>query len=111
MERNWSARASRPQGAWYLNSMGYYYLYGMERAFVFLGIQSVADHSWYLEGASQLLKWQRADGHWEGPYKTPVIDTVFALLFLKRATVPVDTASRVSVPSVDRKNKEQPPEE
>ncbi|WP_372368073.1 prenyltransferase/squalene oxidase repeat-containing protein [Candidatus Uabimicrobium sp. HlEnr_7] len=62
----------------------YYYLYGLERAGILSGVKNFASHNWYLEGARKMLKDQKKDGRFKNE-----VDTCFALLFLKRATVPV----------------------
>lgn len=83
----------------------YYYLYGLERAGILTLCTRFADHDWYNKGAKYIIKEQEPEGYWEG-YKIPSpqpqpgqpppparppnhVDTCFALLFLKRATVPV----------------------
>ncbi|BBM85299.1 hypothetical protein [Candidatus Uabimicrobium amorphum] len=63
----------------------YYYLYGLERAGILSGVEHFASHNWYIEGAKKMLKDQKRNGK----FKDNIIDTCFALLFLKRATVPV----------------------
>jgi hypothetical protein len=65
-----------------------YYLYSLERAGVLCRVRKVNGHDWYYEGAAWLLATQGEDGHWEGSRST-LVDTCFALLFLKRATIPV----------------------
>lgn len=80
----------------------YYYLYGLERACVIAGKRFLGEHDWYREGANLLLDAQKDDGRWAprgqlgrfgggpggaSPYRTDVLDTCFALLFLKRATI------------------------
>jgi hypothetical protein len=62
----------------------YYYLYGLERVGVKLGSRFIGEHDWYREGAAQLLERQGEDGAWE----EDVVDTCFALMFLKRSTPP-----------------------
>ena len=67
----------------------YYYLYGLERAGVLAGTEFLGDHEWYPEGARYLLAKQNADGSWksetgDGDY----LDTCYAILFLRRATLP-----------------------
>jgi len=85
-----------------------YYLYGLERAMVIAGKRRLGAHDWYLEGARHLLDRQTKDGHWPKPAKPPkagakaeakptvpavfvsrwpLVQTCFALLFLKRATL------------------------
>ncbi|MBI3818001.1 MAG: terpene cyclase/mutase family protein [Planctomycetes bacterium] len=61
----------------------YYYLYGLERACAMASKSKLGAHSWYREGAEYLLSMQDAAGHWKNDF----VDTCFALLFLKRATL------------------------
>jgi hypothetical protein len=98
LARNFSVHGNPPNhGAlWH-----YYYLYGLERACVIAGKRFLGQHDWYREGAELLLDAQQSDGSWEPPnplngfgrpgqggqYRTVLLDTCFALLFLKRATV------------------------
>ncbi len=93
LKLHYGLRGCRPEGAWWGTAMQYYHLYSLERAGILAGVVKLADHDWYLEGAAVLLSWQRKDGRWEGCHITPVVDTAFALLFLKRATIPVATPS------------------
>jgi hypothetical protein len=78
-----------------LDTYLYYSLYALERAGVFCATETFGRHEWYREGANFILGKQRADGSWLEP--TPsnhaVWDTCFAILFLKRATRPIDVAS------------------
>ncbi len=69
----------------------YYYLYCLERACDLKGINLLANHPWYNEGAQVLVDdqnftnsgaWTKNDTH--GPHE--VLNTCFALLFLNRAT-------------------------
>ena len=64
----------------------YYYLYGIERVGAFYGIREIGEHPWYAAGARHLLDWQRRDGSW----RSNIVDTCFALLFLNRASVTGD---------------------
>jgi len=61
----------------------YYYLYGLERAGILAHVRYVGEADWYLDGAELLLAAQAGDGSWR---LRGVVDTCFALLFLKRAT-------------------------
>ena len=77
-------------GGWH-----YYYLYGLERVGAMLGWKHIAKHDWYREGAEVLLGDQLEDGRWPPPgdgataeHEDQILQTCFALLFLKRATVP-----------------------
>lgn len=68
----------------------YYYLYGCERAGVLAGTYRFGGHDWWDEGAAWLLKQQQRDGCWPSESAlSEQADTCFALLFLKRATVPL----------------------
>lgn len=76
----------------------YYYLYGLERAGVLGGRDLIGQHDWYLTGARYLLQAQKGDGKWStgvlgtSEYEaSDVLDTAWAILFLKRATHPVKT--------------------
>jgi len=84
----------------------YYYLYGLERAFVIMAKRMIGRHDWYREGATLMVGEQKDDGRWNpdgqveqfgggpsggpSPFRTDVLDTCFALLFLKRATLKPD---------------------
>ena len=68
----------------------------MERAGILARARFMGKYDWYKEGADYLIKRQRSDGSWvrESDY---LIDTAFAVLFLKRSTTrtrnPVITGS------------------
>ena len=66
----------------------YYYLYGLERAGMLFGTERMGDHKWYREGAEYLLGAQGGGGGWND-----VVDTCFAILFLRRATRRLDVAT------------------
>jgi hypothetical protein len=83
----------------------YYYLYGLERAGVLGAVEWMGDHDWYGEGAEFLLGEQQPSGAWSQvngarlgaiPMARPdasdtetMLATCFALLFLKKGTLPV----------------------
>jgi len=69
-----------------------YYLFNLERAGVLLDTRFIGTRDWYREGAEALLNRRRKDGTFHGPGGQPMIDTAFAVLFLKRATVPARTS-------------------
>jgi len=74
----------------------FYYLYGIERVGDLSGRREFNGKDWYLRGATLLVERQDADGKWQdGSSFRPhdVLGTCFALLFLKRATIPVVTIS------------------
>jgi hypothetical protein len=96
----------------------YYYLYGLERACVIAGKRMLGEHDWYREGATLLVDDQEEEGSWRpddqlggfgrGPggklvFRTEILDTCFAVLFLKRATLipkrPVLDDGPVTTPS------------
>jgi hypothetical protein len=66
----------------------YYYLYALERAGMLYGTEIMGTHKWYPEGAKVLIANQKADGSWGS-----AVETCFAILFLKRATKPLDVAT------------------
>jgi Prenyltransferase and squalene oxidase repeat len=74
---------SGPADAYHPNPAFYfYYLYAVERAAILGGKPRLGDHDWYREGAIKLIRKQDASGHW-----LDVVNTSFALLFLKRASL------------------------
>ncbi len=86
INRNFSVTENPGRGEeWY-----YYYLYGLERAGMLYGTEIIGSHRWYREGAEQILKDQKDDGSWGGG----VVDTCFAILFLKRATHRLPTPTK-----------------
>lgn len=77
----------------------HYYLYALERAGALSGTDLLGGRDWYHEGASHLCDTQKADGRWvpQGGHGGDLADTCFALLFLKRSTVPLGASTpRVS---------------
>ena len=68
----------------------YYYLYGLERAGMLFGTETIGSHKWYRTGAEYLLKEQGPGGKWNSE-----VDTCFAILFLQRATRSLSVASGV----------------
>jgi len=78
---------------WVTNSKRrfYYYLYSMERLGMLTGAESFGARAWYDEGSRMLLDAQKPDGSWDSEDAvtgSPVEDTCFAILFLRRATRP-----------------------
>jgi hypothetical protein len=75
----------------------YYNLYSVERACELAGLRTLGeDVDWYQIGAQGLLNAQRLDGGWGGPKDavkpTPyTVNASMAILFLKRASLPVIT--------------------
>jgi len=71
------------------NAWWAYYLFNVERVGVLLDQRFIGTRDWYEEGAELLMEKQGKDGRFGN-----LIDTAFALLFLKRATVAPITQSR-----------------
>lgn len=93
IQSRFQVRAASPEGGWYSSSLLHSYLFGLERVGIINRVLTIGEHDWYLEGASFLLSSQRDDGRWEGPHSTALMDSAFALLFLKRAAIPVETGA------------------
>jgi hypothetical protein len=72
----------------------FYYLYGVERVGDLAGRKEFNGKDWYTRGATLLVDRQEPDGKWlDATSFRPhdVLGTTLALLFLKRATIPVVT--------------------
>jgi hypothetical protein len=78
----------------------YYYLYGLERMGIVGHVRFLGPTDWYLEGAEFLLGEQAEDGCWQSG---DVVESCFALLFLKRGSV------RVENPAITRSEPGGPP--
>jgi hypothetical protein len=61
----------------------YYYLYGLERMGILAHVRFLGPKDWYREGAEHLLYEQGDDGSWRDGQ---IVDSCFALLFLKRSS-------------------------
>ncbi len=80
----------RDTGSWH-----HYLLYGLERAGGLCGVERIGEHDWYRDGAKFLVESQDGAGEWHGTLERS--PTLFALLFLSRATSSVATGgSRVA---------------
>ena len=73
----------------------YYWLYGLERAGAKAGVRFLGQKDWYALGAAYLLGAQQEDGAWPQAgadgrpadhTESPITQTCFAILFLRRAT-------------------------
>jgi hypothetical protein len=71
-----------------------YFLWSVERMAVVYGLRTVAGKDWYAWGSSILVAAQNDDGSWSDAFPG-VVDTAFALLFLKRANVVKDLSKRL----------------
>ena len=70
-------------------------MYSIERVGALTAERFVAGHDWYREGAEILLRRQLPNGAWPSDVgevnaigAPDVVSTSFALLFLRRATIP-----------------------
>ena len=73
-----------------------------------LGGSRIGDHPWYSEMGQELINRQQEAGHWNSRSThepMAVLDTCFALLFLKRAT-----ADQIPFPSITGPGSEDPPD-
>lgn len=66
------------------------YMYATERAMDLVGADRLGEHLWYVEMVQALLPMQEERGSWDTKdtqvgEKGPVVDTAYALLFLRRA--------------------------
>jgi hypothetical protein len=82
--KNFSVTANPGRGGYH-----FYFLYGMERVGVLTLCPAFGEHKWYEEGANYLLGHQSGNGCWSGGGESDLVNTCFALLFLKRATTPI----------------------
>ena len=77
-----------------------YFLWTVERCGVLYNRREIGGKDWYRWGAELLLDNQRPDGAWAaGGYygSMPVLDTSFALLFLKRANLAKELTKKIEV--------------
>jgi len=78
------------------SSNHFYYLYAVERVGDLTGRKVFNQMDWYVRGATMLCDSQAQNGSWtDSTTYEPrdVLGTCFALLFLKRATIPVITTN------------------
>jgi hypothetical protein len=85
-----------------LADINLYFLWSVERVAVLYNLPKINDKDWYAWGAELLVDHQEKDGSWKvGGYPgvnethTALVDTCFALLFLKRANLVKDLTSKV----------------
>jgi hypothetical protein len=63
-----------------------YYLYGLERTFAFLELETIKGQDWYAEGVDYLKRTQLNNGRWTALHDGDGPATAWGLLFLTRAT-------------------------
>jgi hypothetical protein len=90
-KENWSSKPTCPSRKGNTKFMVFYTIYALERVGRLARIEKIGERIWYPEGVRFLLDAQTKNGSW-GPcdYSNPVLDTCFAILFLKRATRPLN---------------------
>ena len=77
---------------------GLYHLWALERIAVLYDLPTLGNKDWYRWGMEILIGHQKLDGSWaDGGYpgEHPVLNTAFALLFLKRANLTPDLSKRL----------------
>jgi hypothetical protein len=77
-----------------------YYLWSLERVAVLYNLKTIDHKDWYVWGAEKLLANQQQNGNWVNggyPSANPVIDTCFALLFLKQANLAKDLTNKLQL--------------
>jgi len=85
---HWSVKDNPEMG----KGRHYYHLYGLERVGTLGLYEKIGGHWWYREGAEVLLAGQQPDGRWNNMDEiapADLLDTCYALLFLRRGTAPV----------------------
>jgi hypothetical protein len=81
-------------------SPDYYFLWSLERVGVLYNLTKIEGKDWYAWGCKTLLPIQLGDGSWRiGRYygETPIVNTCFVLLFLKRANLAADLTSKLQL--------------
>jgi hypothetical protein len=102
--RNGLDALSRWIGAWDDRDdngrLNLYKLWSIERVGVLYRLPTIAGKDWYGWGAKRILAEQNPNGSWSGggyPGSTTMIDTSFALLFLRRSNLVQDLTDRLQL--------------
>jgi hypothetical protein len=77
-----------------------YFLWSLQRVGVLYDMDLIEGKDWYTWGYKKLLPMQKNDGSWtEGAYygNNPILNTCFALLFLKRANLVKDLTDKLQL--------------
>jgi hypothetical protein len=98
-------RVPQHEGCGGMAALTAFYQWSLERAAVFLGVDTLGGRSWFLEGTAHLLGSQSEAGTWDGRRGTPIADTAFSILFLKRGWIPIENPKPVLPPVSDRPTK------
>jgi hypothetical protein len=92
----------RPSGWPRLNCRGpLYFFWSLERVGVVYDLRQIDGQDWYLWGEPIIVGNQQADGSWSAVFPG-IVDTCFALLFLKRVNVVKDLTSQLKLLSKPR---------
>jgi hypothetical protein len=86
------------EGALLPPGINYYYLWSVERVGVLYGLRTIANREWYRWGAKIIVGNQGEKGEFlGGMYRgaNPLIDTCFALLFLKQVNLASDLTAKL----------------
>jgi hypothetical protein len=73
-----------------------YCMWSLERVAMIFNTRKIGDKEWYPWGVEVLLPTQNADGQWSESFPG-VVDTSFALLFLKRVNLAKDLTSKLQL--------------
>ena len=87
LAENWSPNTNPRKKE--MNVYHLYWMYAVERAMDLVGKQKIGNHLWYSEMGQNLINAQSEEGFWDSQSAhkpAAVLDTCFALLFLKKAT-------------------------
>ena len=77
-----------------------YFLWSLERVGVLFNLPKIEDKDWYAWGAKALLAKQARDDSWAGSSyfgSSSIVDTCFALLFLKQANLAQDLTAKLQL--------------
>ena len=91
MHRHRAVRVVAGDDTWHEDYWFYYWLYSLERACELSRVSWVGDWDWYYEGAELLMATQDEQGRFD---RHEMLSTCFAVLFLKKAQLPVLTGPR-----------------
>jgi hypothetical protein len=78
----------------------FYFLWSLERVGVLFGLPKIGGKDWYAWGRKTLLATQNKDGSWTGGKywgSNNILDTCFALLFLKQANLAKDLTNKLQL--------------
>jgi hypothetical protein len=82
-----------------------YFFWSLERVGVIYDLPRIGGRDWYAWGSPIIVDHQNADGSWGGAFPG-VVDTCFALLFLRRVNVASDLTSKLKL--LSKPNQEEP---